>query len=241
MSDLKKKFELAAADSKNLPEAPGSDVKLKLYGLFKQSDAGDVTGPRPGFTDIVGRAKYDAWAALKGTRTEDAMQQYIDLVESLKLKTTMTTDPVESVKGATVPIDDRERERRRALVRAHYAAENDHDLERIMSTFSNDAVMLYNRQSFPSDETIRLAHGYFGMSAAGGAFSGFRNIVDQEHFTDTEIVIEGRACGRHIGEFLGFPPTQRDVELPFVAFYRFDANGKLTSERVVMNLGPLRG
>ncbi len=140
-----------------------------------------------------------------------------------------------------MPIDDRERERRRALVRAHYAAENDHDLERIMGTFSEDAVMLYNRRSFPSDETIRLAHGYFGMSAAPGAFGGFRSIVDREHFTDTETVIEGRACGKHISEFLGFPPTGRDVELPFVAFYRFDANGKLTSERVVMNLGPLRG
>jgi hypothetical protein len=110
-----------------------------------------------------------------------------------------------------------------------------------MRTFSEDAVMLYNRQSFPSGEAIRLAHAYFGMSVAPGAFGGFRNIVDQEHFTDTEIVIEGRTCGKHISEFLGFPPTGRDVELPFVAFYRFEANGKLTSERVVMNLGPLRG
>src|SRR6266702_32579 len=56
------------------------------------------------------------------------MQQYIDLVEALKLgRTTKTNDPVKFVKGATMPIDDRERERRRALVRAHYAAENDHD------------------------------------------------------------------------------------------------------------------
>ena len=242
MSDLKKKFDAAAADSKNLSEAPGNDVKLKMYGLFKQASAGDATGSRPGFTDIVGRAKYDAWAAVEGTSAEDAMQQYIDLVESLKLRrATMTNDPVKFVKGMTMPIDDRERERRRALVRAHYAAEDDHYLERIMGTFSEDAVMLYNRQSFPSGDAIRLAHGYFGMSAAPGAFGGFRSIVDQEHFTDTEIVIEGRACGRHLSEFLGFPPTQRDVELPFVAFYRFDANGKLTSERVVMNLGPLRG
>ena len=139
-----------------------------------------------------------------------------------------------------MPIDDPERERRRALVRAHYAAENDHDLERIMGTFSRDAVMLYNRQEFPSDKAIRLAHGYMGMSAAPGAFSGLRAIIDQEHFTDTETVIEGRVCGKHSGEFLGFPPTRRDVELPFVAFYRFDADGKLSSERVVMNLGPLR-
>jgi hypothetical protein len=140
-----------------------------------------------------------------------------------------------------MPIDDRERERRRALVRAHYAAENDHDLERIMATFSKDGVMLYNRQSFPGDETIRWAHGYMGMSAAPGAFAGLRAVIDEEHFTDAETVIEGRVCGNHSREFLGFAPTQRDVELPFVAFYRFDAQGKLTSERVVMNLGPLHG
>ena len=140
-----------------------------------------------------------------------------------------------------MPIDDRERERRRALVQAHYAAENDHDLERIMATFAKDGVMIYNRQDFPGDETIRWAHGYIGMSAAPGAFAGLRAVIDEEHFTDAETVIEGRVCGKHSSEFLGFAPTQREVELPFVAFYRFDANGKLTSERVVMNLGPLHG
>ncbi|MCC7269495.1 MAG: acyl-CoA-binding protein, partial [Rhodocyclaceae bacterium] len=46
--------------------------------------AGDVEGKRPGFSDMIGRAKYDAWAALKGSASGDAMQRYIDLVESLK-------------------------------------------------------------------------------------------------------------------------------------------------------------
>ena len=138
-------------------------------------------------------------------------------------------------------IDERERARRHALVRAHYAAENDHDLERIMKTFSPDGVMLYNRQEFPSDDTIRWAHGYIGMSAAPGAFNGLVATIDAEHFTDEETVVEGRLTGRHASEFLGFAPTGRDIELPFVAFYRFDETGKLTSERVVMNLGPLQG
>jgi len=84
MINLKNKFDAAVADLKNLPTEPGNDVKLKMYGLFKQAGAGDVTGSRPGFADIVGRAKHDAWAAVKGTSAEDAMQQYIDLVESLK-------------------------------------------------------------------------------------------------------------------------------------------------------------
>ena len=139
-----------------------------------------------------------------------------------------------------MPIDERERTRRRALLHAHYAAENQHDLEGIMKTFAGDGEMLYNRQSFPSDEAIRWAHVQMGMSSAPGAFSGLRVLVDEEHFTEAEIVVEGRLCGRHSSDFLGFPATDREVELPFIGFYRFDGAGKLSSERVVMNLGPLR-
>jgi hypothetical protein len=135
-------------------------------------------------------------------------------------------------------IENTERARRRALLHAHYAAENANDVDRIMETFAADTVMLYNRQSFADHDGIRQAHGYIGF-AGNGAFSGLHNVTDQEHFTDDEIVVEGRLCGKHVGEFGGFAPTDQDVELPFVAFYRFDASGKLTSERVVMNLGPL--
>ena len=84
MSDLRKQFETAAADSKNLSERPANDVMLKMYALYKQADVGDATGKRPGFTDMIGRAKFDAWSALQGTDSAAAMQQYIDLVESLK-------------------------------------------------------------------------------------------------------------------------------------------------------------
>ena len=136
-------------------------------------------------------------------------------------------------------IDGSERERRRALVHAHMRVENAHDLEGILATFSDDGVMLYNRQAFEGQDVIGGAHAYFGLSAAGGAFEGLRVVPDHEHFTAEEIVIEGRMCGRHVGEFQGFVATNRDVEMPYVAFYRFDARGKLVSERVVMNLGVL--
>ena len=84
MSDLASRFQTAVEDSKKLSKRPDNDTMLKLYACFKQGSAGDVEGKRPGFADLVGRAKYDAWAKLKGTAKEDAMQQYIDLVESLK-------------------------------------------------------------------------------------------------------------------------------------------------------------
>ena len=84
MSDLATRFQIAQDDSKKLAKRPDNDTLLKLYAYFKQGANGDVEGKRPGFTDLVGRAKYDAWAKLKGTAKEEAMQQYIDLVESLK-------------------------------------------------------------------------------------------------------------------------------------------------------------
>ncbi|MBP6813464.1 MAG: acyl-CoA-binding protein [Burkholderiaceae bacterium] len=84
MSDLAQRFEQAVAESKNLPERPDNMTLLKLYALYKQGSAGDVEGKRPGFTDMVGRAKFDAWAALKGSGSDEAMQQYIDLIEELK-------------------------------------------------------------------------------------------------------------------------------------------------------------
>lgn len=84
MADLKATFEQAVAESKQLPEKPDNMTLLKIYALYKQATAGDVEGKRPGFTDMVGRAKFDAWDALKGKSSEEAMQEYIDLIESLK-------------------------------------------------------------------------------------------------------------------------------------------------------------
>ena len=84
MSDLKSTFEQAVAASKNLPERPDNQTLLKLYALYKQATAGDVEGKRPGFTDMVGRAKWDAWNEAKGKSNDAAMTEYIDLIESLK-------------------------------------------------------------------------------------------------------------------------------------------------------------
>lgn len=83
MSDLHAQFETAVARSKTLRERPDNATLLRLYALYKQASDGDVDGRRPGFTDMVGRAKYDAWAALKGTTSDDAMHEYISLVDRL--------------------------------------------------------------------------------------------------------------------------------------------------------------
>ena len=84
MADLKAQFEQAVAESKSLPEKPDNMTLLKIYALYKQASSGDADGKRPGFSDMVGRAKWDAWNAVKGQSSTEAMKAYIDLIESLK-------------------------------------------------------------------------------------------------------------------------------------------------------------
>ncbi len=79
-------FEQAQKDVKTLTKRPSNDDMLFLYAHFKQAAEGDVKGSRPGMLDMVGRAKYDAWAKLKGAKSDDAMKKYVDKVASL-LKT----------------------------------------------------------------------------------------------------------------------------------------------------------
>jgi acyl-CoA-binding protein len=83
MSDLHTAFTDAVAASKELTQRPDNATLLKLYALYKQASVGDVEGVLPGFSDMVGRAKWDAWNEIKGLSADDAMQQYIDLVDSL--------------------------------------------------------------------------------------------------------------------------------------------------------------
>lgn len=84
MSDLKARFAAAVAATETLTERPDNQTLLRLYSLYKQGIEGDVTGKRPGFSDLVARVKYDAWASLQGTAPEAAMQDYIDKVAELQ-------------------------------------------------------------------------------------------------------------------------------------------------------------
>ena len=84
MSDLSNRFQAAVSNSRNISQRPDNSTLLQIYALYKQATEGDVTGDKPGFGDLVGRAKWEAWNVLKGRTAEQAMQDYIDLIESLQ-------------------------------------------------------------------------------------------------------------------------------------------------------------
>lgn len=83
--DLHQQFEQAVAESKGLSEKPSNETLLQLYSLYKQGSEGDVNIEAPSNPfDFVAKAKYDAWAALKGKSKDEAMNAYIELVSKLK-------------------------------------------------------------------------------------------------------------------------------------------------------------
>ncbi len=80
---LEDDFQAAVAKSRTISTRPSNEDLLSLYALYKQATDGDVAGKRPGTFDFKGRAKYDAWAAKKGQSKDDAMTEYIALVDKL--------------------------------------------------------------------------------------------------------------------------------------------------------------
>ena len=83
MADLNADFEAAVANSKKLSTRPDNATLLKIYGLYKQATVGDNGEKKPGFGDMIGRAKWEAWNGFKGTESDDAKRQYIELIQSL--------------------------------------------------------------------------------------------------------------------------------------------------------------
>lgn len=81
---LQTEFDAAQTASNNLEERPDNMTLLEIYALYKQATAGDISGERPGFTDMVSRAKFDAWNSVKGLSKDEAMQKYIDLIAGLQ-------------------------------------------------------------------------------------------------------------------------------------------------------------
>jgi acyl-CoA-binding protein len=82
--ELKENFNKAVVESKQISSRPDNETLLQLYSLYKQATEGDINSDPPGMFDFVAKAKYDAWTKLKGTSADDAMHQYITVVEGLK-------------------------------------------------------------------------------------------------------------------------------------------------------------
>jgi len=78
-------FQKAQAMIVKMSNLPSREDIMKIYGLYKQATVGDINVDRPSFfsTDFKAKAKYDAWAGMKGVSKEAAMKEYIQFVIGL--------------------------------------------------------------------------------------------------------------------------------------------------------------
>jgi hydroxymethylglutaryl-CoA reductase (NADPH) len=85
VDSLGEAFQKAQAMLVKMSNIPSRDDIMKIYGLYKQATVGDINIERPGLFsfDLKAKAKYDAWAQMKGKSKEKATREYIDLVLKL--------------------------------------------------------------------------------------------------------------------------------------------------------------
>lgn len=136
-------------------------------------------------------------------------------------------------------VNAHERARRRKLTAVHVGEENEHDIDGLMDTFARHTEVTVNGVPTTDLDAIRAGHVEGGFSHAPGALAEIRVVPQIEYITEEEIVFEGLLTGRHVGTVAGFPATNREVGINYVAFYRFDHSGKLVSERLTFNHGVL--
>ncbi|KAF9008781.1 acyl CoA binding protein-domain-containing protein [Cyathus striatus] len=70
--------EIVQSLPKTGPIQTDYEEKLTMYSLYKQATVGNVKSPRPGIWDMLGRAKWDAWAKHKDLDPYEAKWLYVE-------------------------------------------------------------------------------------------------------------------------------------------------------------------
>jgi len=87
MGEVKQRFEAAVRVIHGLPRdgsyQPSNDMKLKFYAFYKQAKEGPCKASRPGFWDLISRAKHDAWAQLGDMDKHTAMENYVEALKQI--------------------------------------------------------------------------------------------------------------------------------------------------------------
>lgn len=122
-------------------------------------------------------------------------------------------------------------EARVRVLEEHMRAENAHDVDRIMGTFSQSAKFTLNGNTYGGHNLIRVAHERFGFSE-GGSFSDLRVEEHRRYASDNAIILEQTVSGKHTGAWEGIEATGRDVKVSVCTIYTFDADDKLVGENV---------
>jgi steroid delta-isomerase-like uncharacterized protein len=131
-----------------------------------------------------------------------------------------------------VAVNEGLRERREAIVLAHVAAENRHDVGAAIATF-HDPNYKVNGQPVEGEAAVReLLQGLMD------GLPDFHAEIGTLHHADDAVFGEARITGTHNGEFNGIPPTGKPVDIPMAAIFEFDGD-RLFCETVYWDFATL--
>ena len=121
------------------------------------------------------------------------------------------------------------RERREATVRQHMEAENVHDFETVMNTFSHPRYeIIATGQVHDGDAAVRQ---YFKDTRS--AFPDQRNELIELRQSDDAVIVEFWLLGTHRGALAGIAPTGKSFRVRMTALFLFEGDGDgIVCERV---------
>jgi steroid delta-isomerase-like uncharacterized protein len=126
------------------------------------------------------------------------------------------------------------RTKREKLVIEHMETENEHDYDATIETFDHPRYELIGTGDVYDGK--RKVERYFDETRT--AFPDQRNELIALHHSDDAVIVEAMLYGTHDGPFRGLPPTGREFEMRFSAFFLFEED-RLVCERVYFDTGTI--
>ncbi|CAD6997761.1 acyl-CoA-binding domain-containing protein 5A [Ceratitis capitata] len=109
MASIEERFNAAVNVIKGLPKngpyQPSTAMMLKFYGYYKQATEGPCHQKRPGFWDVVGKAKWDAWNDNRHLTKQQAMERYVENLREI-IETMSFTENVQNFVGSISGLDN---------------------------------------------------------------------------------------------------------------------------------------
>ena len=119
------------------------------------------------------------------------------------------------------------REERERVVRLHMEAENVHDFDAVIGTFSHPRYeLIATDRIHDGEEEVR---DYFKETRA--AFPDQRNELISLRHADDAVIVEFWLLGTHRGPLMGIEPTGREFRCRMTAFFIFEGT-RIVCERV---------
>src|SRR5580704_17848267 len=139
---------------------------------------------------------------------------------------------------ATISIPSEKQAARIAIVEEHIRLENEHNLEGVLRTFGDGAR--YDDEPWDSHYEGREGVRRF-YTQLMKALPDLEIEVKQRYVTGDAILVEVAIRGTHLGGWRGLPATGRRVDFPLCGIYTFDADDRLSGEKIYYDRGTVLG